>query len=290
MEKLIKMATVKENKGVFELEEVISVGESYLTRFLEVYGGREYENGELLEGVIKVCLSKNNGLNQLLNGIEYDGNHYEELVTTPSGMKKESDETKGESLFYNVDTLKGLKEEFYKVISADKLKELEGKEIAINKMVSSRLALATSTIEGSISLDINRVCVVDEYTYDYLGKYSWFENGQLVEGERKLTHTFSDGQGLMSNEFASRIQKGLKKDYQIEAFIERILELDNWKDIPVIKCSDGECGLESVISNDVYVIITPLGDANDIRLNLEKAGIDPNKIFSADCIFQDYLC
>lgn len=86
------------------------------------------------------------------------------------------------------------------------------------------------------------------------------------------------------------IHKALKKDYQIEAFIERILELDNWKDIPVIKCSDGECGLESVISNDVYVIITPLGDANDIRLNLEKAGIDPNKIFSADCIFQDYLC
>ena len=45
-----------------------------------------------------------------------------------------------------------------------------------------------------------------------------------------------------------------------------------------------------MISNDVYVIITPLGDANDIRLNLEKAGIDPNKIFSADCIFQDFLC
>ena len=118
MGKLMRIVDVKQNdEKVFVMEKTITVGESYLTKFLEVYNDREYENGELIDGVIKVSLSKQDGLEQLLNGIDYNGHHYEELITTPSGQKKEDDTSKGESFFYNTDTLCGLREELSLLIN-----------------------------------------------------------------------------------------------------------------------------------------------------------------------------
>lgn len=215
-EKRLKMEVVREENGKFVAVNVIDLDESYFTKFLEVFQGKDYNDKEIIDGVIKVQLNAKEGYNQLLNGIEYNGCRYEEIITTPSGMKMEEGAYKCESIFYNTDKYPNLKDEFYKVISADKLKNLYGKEIAINKKVSSRLALATSSIIGSANIDINRIFVAKEYEYDYLSKYSWFEGSELVEGERKLSHTFSDGQGLMSNEFAEHIKKSLGKDYRID--------------------------------------------------------------------------
>lgn len=220
--KQVKMMVVKMNRkgeeGVldsFKNEKVITQAESYLTKFYEVFNNCELKDGELIKDIIKVQLDPKRGYNQLLKGIKYEGCTYKELVTTPSGQKQEStkneDNFKGESIFYNVDTIPNFKEEFYKVISADKLNELKGKEISINKMVSSRLALATSTIEGAVDIDVRKIFVADEYTYDYINKYAWFEDGELVEGERCVSHTFSDGQGLMSIELAEKIAKTLDK-------------------------------------------------------------------------------
>ena len=216
--KQVKMMVVKMNRkgekealDSFKNEKVIAQGENYLTRFYEVFNGCELEDGELIKDIIKVQLDSKRGYNQLLKGIKYNGCTYKELVTTPSGQKQEGDDFKGESIFYNVDTIPNFKEEFCKVISADKLSELNGKEISINKMISSRLALSTSTIEGAIDIDVRKIFVADEHTYDYINKYAWFEDGKLIEGERSVTHTFSDGQGLMSSEIADRIAKELDK-------------------------------------------------------------------------------
>ena len=212
----------KEELDEFINEKMISENTNYMIKFYETYRGYEIADGEVITDIIKVSLDIKNGLQELLNGIKYNGCTYKELLTTPSGQKQESDETKGESFFYNADKLPNFREEFCEVISANRLQTLEGKEIAINKQVSSRLALAHTSIEGAIDIDINKICVVNEYDYEYLNKYSWFENGELIEGERTLTHVLSDGQGLMSNELAERIRKGLDKDYKIDFAVVRV--------------------------------------------------------------------
>ena len=211
----------KEELDEFINEKMITENSNYMVNFYEIYRGYPIAENEVITDIIKVSLDIKNGLQQLLNGIKYNGFTYKELLTTPSGQKQESDETKGESFFYNADKLPNFREEFCEAISANRLQTLENKEIAINKQVSSRLALAHTSIEGAIDIDINKICVVNEYDYEYLNKYSWFENGELVEGERALTHTFSDGQGLMSNELAERIRKGLDKDYKIDFAVVR---------------------------------------------------------------------
>jgi hypothetical protein len=226
--KQVKLMQVKlsiNNKGEldeFINEKMISENTNYMIKFYETYRGCEIADGEVITDIIKVSLDIKNGLQELINGIRYNGYTYKELLTTPSGQKQESDETKGESFFYNADKLPNFREEFCEVISANKLQTLENKEIAINKQVSSRLGLAHTSIEGQIDIDINRICVVSEYEYEYLNKYSWFENGDLKEGELTLKHTFSDGQGLMSNELAERIRIGLSKDYKIDFAVVRI--------------------------------------------------------------------
>lgn len=212
----------KEELDEFINEKMISENTNYMIKFYETYRGREIAEGEVITDIIKVSLNIKNGLHELLNGIKYNGCTYKELLTTPSGQKQESDDTKGESFFYNADKLPNFREEFCEVISANRLQTLENKEIAINKQVSSRLALGHTSIEGAIDIDINKICVVNEYDYEYLNKYSWFENGELIEGERTLTHVLSDGQGLMSNELAERIRKGLDKDYKIDFAVVRL--------------------------------------------------------------------
>ena len=219
--KLFKLQVIKQEEGIFKVEKVINIGESYFTEFYQIFTGTKLNNSDLLEGILKVELSPVEGFEQLRNGIEFDGRHYEEIITTPSGMKREDDDFKCESFFYDTELLRGIKEKLYEVISAGKLQELEGQEIAINKMVSSRLALATSTVIGATKLDLSRVFVADEYTYNYIGKYSWFENDKLIEGEKELTHTAFDGQGLMSPRFAEKKRKSLGLDYRIDFSVVR---------------------------------------------------------------------
>ena len=223
MSKLFKIETIRENvKGNWELEKVINIGESYLVHFYEIYTGTKLKNKDMLEGIIKVKLSADNMYEQLKNGIMYNGELYRELLSCPSGMKLEGEAENGfkaykcEAFFYNV-RLNGIREKLYEVMSADRLKNLEGKEISINKEVSSRIALATSTIIGSTPLDISKICVVPKSMYEYTNNYAYFDKDRKFQtGELTLKHEAFDGQGLMSNELAEQIRIDLKEKHRID--------------------------------------------------------------------------
>ena len=221
--KLFKIETIRENvKGNWELEKVINIGESYLVHFYEIYTGTKLKNKEKINGIVKVKLTSDNMYNQLKEGIMYNGEFYRELLSCPSGMKLEGEAENGfkaykcEAFFYNV-RLNGIREKLYEVMSADRLKNLEGKEISINKEVSSRIALSTSTIIGSTPLDISKICVVPKSMYEYTNNYAYYDKDRKFQtGELTLKHEAFDGQGLMSNELAEQIRIDLKEKHRID--------------------------------------------------------------------------
>lgn len=224
--KQLKINYVKMTNEGAKFEKVITIGDSYFIRAYEVYKGAEFKDGEVIDNIIKVALDGTRGLEQLKNGIDYEDKHYVEIVTTPGGQKQEFTDADGsykcESFFIAEDEIK-FKEELKESISAGKLNTLKDKEISINKMVSSRLALATSSIKGAIDIDVDRVCVVDEYTYKYVNNYSWFnQDNELEQGQREVEFTFSDGQGLMSNAYADKIKEGLGLGYKVDFAVCRI--------------------------------------------------------------------
>ena len=223
MNKLFKLQTVRQsNEGEFKLEKVINIGESYFTEFYQIYNNVKLKNKDMLEGIIKVKLSTDNMYEQLKEGIIYNGELYKEILTTPAGMKLEGEAENGfkaykcESFFYNV-RLNGIREKLYEIMSADRLQNLEGKEISINKEVSSRIALATSTIIGSTPLDISKICVVSKSFYEYTNNYAYYDKERKYQiGELTLSHEAFDGQGLMSNELAEQIRIDLKEKHRID--------------------------------------------------------------------------
>lgn len=76
--KRIKIEMVRMNitKGEAEFEKVIDLTESYFFKCWEFYRGKKLENNELVDGIIKVVLSEDNGLNELKKGIKYNDNKY----------------------------------------------------------------------------------------------------------------------------------------------------------------------------------------------------------------------
>lgn len=226
--KRIKIEMVRMNleKGEAELENVIDLTESYFFKCFEVYRDKKLEENELVEGIIKVVLTEENGLNELKEGIKYNGVKYYEINTTPSGMKLEEqlddeEEFKVESIFIK-EEYKDFIKEFEDSLSGGIIAELEKNEseICINKMVTSKKALGMTGadfIEG-----LPRICFIDEFEYSYKRKYSFFnENNKIIDDELLVNFVLNDGGGLMTPEYAKRIKEALNKDYDIQFAIIR---------------------------------------------------------------------
>lgn len=226
--KRIKIEMVRMNitKGEAEFEKVIDLTESYFFKCWEVYRGKKLENNELVDGIIKVVLSEDNGLNELKEGITYNDNKYIEINTTTAGMKlqetNEIDEKfRVESIFIKEEHKDFIKE-FEDSLSAGIISELEKNksEICINKMVTSKKALAMTKsdfVEG-----MPNICFVDEFKYKYRSNYSFLnKNNEIISDEIMVDFVLNDGGGLMTSEYAERIKKALDKDYNIEFAIIR---------------------------------------------------------------------
>lgn len=226
--KRIKIEMVRMNitKGEAEFEKVIDLTESYFFKCWEVYRGKKLENNELVDGIIKVVLSEDNGLNELKEGITYNDNKYIEINTTTAGMKlqetNEIDEKfRVESIFIKKEHEDFIKE-FEDSLSAGIISELEKNKskICINKMIISKKALAmtgSDFVEG-----MPNICFVDEVEYKYKSKYSFLnENNEIISDEKEVPFVLNDGGGLMTSEYAERIKKALNKDYNIEFAIIR---------------------------------------------------------------------
>ena len=72
-----------------ELQGEITIANNFVTRAYEFYKDIKIEDKQLLTSIIKVMLSEENGLDELKNGIDFEGKKYFPLITSPSMQKKE---------------------------------------------------------------------------------------------------------------------------------------------------------------------------------------------------------
>lgn len=208
-----------------QTEEVIvgrtTLNDSFFIDFYNIYTS----NAPLSRGLIKVQLPKDEDMafKQLYEGIQLNNYEWEEIISSASNMKDEGTNYKGCSLFYNKTLYPDMKEKLYEILSADKLKSLEGETVSINKLITSRIGLANSGTIGSVPIDMKRICLVDTTTYNHVGKYCFFnEDGELVEDTIEVGYEAYDGSGLMSPRIATSIQESLKLNNPVEYAVIRL--------------------------------------------------------------------
>lgn len=224
---MIKINYVQYNtkEEIYETIGMVNMDRCYFLDFLSIYLGRKFVKDEFVPEIIKVFHRKDQVLDELLNGISYNGNIYKELYTSPSGQKAESNGYCIESIYYNATKHPDLRETYWNTISNGGLNQLESKEISIAKQVSSRISLGGSSSIGSIKVDMKKVVLVPDSFYDYTGNFSYFQDNTLVEGEKTLNLQLGDGCGLMSLEIAEEIQSALKLNYKVQFVTGRIFPI-----------------------------------------------------------------
>lgn len=225
--KLIKIHSCKMNTNkIAEADEIVSVSESYFFKAYEIFKNLKVKDGQFLEGIIKVALSEENGLEELLEGITFNNERYLPVIVSPSGLKKEDNESeikhKTEILFIK-EVDKDFIEELEDSLSAGKIKQFlnEKKELCTNKDITSRISLS---ISGADTVNyMPSICFIDEITYKYSSMYHYEdENNKLCKGNKELELIYNDGGGLMSNKMSKIIQQQLKLDYKIDFAVFRL--------------------------------------------------------------------
>ncbi|MSU01381.1 hypothetical protein [Tissierella pigra] len=219
----------------------------FLTKALEVYKGRKFENNERVTEYIKVNLSKDEEIarQQWFDGIEYEGHNYKAWFATVGGMKKDESGI-CDTIFIRED-YQDFADKVEDLVSLGKFKELEGKEICINKDVLSRLSLITSDLIGEI--DLPNFIVLPTATLDYIEDYKTVKpirykeiNDEGVEVDKVdyelVDYHFDtnkrdkngdpideiecfDGGGIATPEVFESIRKSMGVDYPIEFSIIR---------------------------------------------------------------------
>lgn len=224
----IKMVRMNLEKGEGELESYIAINDSYFIKCYEVFREKEFKEDEIVDGIIKVVLTEEKGLDELKEGIKFEGKKYYEIVTTPSGMKEEENidgvDYKMESIFicedYIKDSKKDFREEFENSLSGGIIKGLEGKEICINKMITSKKALAMTGADFVKGMP--NILFVDEFTYKYERFYSYFNKDNKLEQKNIVRdYILNDGGGLMCPSYADKIKDTLGLKYNVEFAIIR---------------------------------------------------------------------
>lgn len=206
------------------LQKEITIANNFVTRAYEIYREKKIEDKELLTNIIKVMVSKEEGLNDLLKGIEFEGRRYFPLITSP-GMQKKEEEFNGED--YKLEYLfieeseKDFKDILERLLSGNKINQFkeESKSMCLVKDISARLGLATT---GTYRINYKPYTViVDEATYIYNGKYSFYKDNKIVEDTLEREYILNDGGGLMSNRCAEEIAFNLDAKHKIDFAIIR---------------------------------------------------------------------
>lgn len=208
-----------------ELQGEITIANNFVTRAYEFYKDIKIEDKQLLTSIIKVMLSEENGLDELKNGIDFEGKKYFPLITSPSMQKKEKKigeiNYKLEYLFIEEDD-KEFKDVLERLLSGNKISQFkdEAKPICLVKDISARLGLATT---GTYRINYKPYTViVNEGRYDYNGKYSYYNDENKIEkGELNRSYVLNDGGGLMSNKCASEIAFNMGINYTVDFAIIR---------------------------------------------------------------------
>lgn len=220
---------------------------NFLISALETYNGRKFRNNERITEFIKINLSKNEEIakKQWFDGIEYDGKVYKAWFATVGGMKIDKDGI-CDTIFIRED-YQEFADLIEDLVSLGKFRELEEKEICINKDVLSRLSLITSDLIAEI--DMPNFIVLPSAHLDYIEDYKTVKpikyreaNSEEVikvdyelidyhfdtnkkDDEGNLTYEDEiecfDGGGIATPGVFENIRKAMGVDYPIEFSIIR---------------------------------------------------------------------
>ena len=210
-------------KGEFKKE--ITISENFMTRAYAIYRGEKIKDNELLTSIIKVILSEENGSKELKEGIEFNGEKYIPLITSP-GMQKKEEEFDGEDYkleyFFILAKEKKFKDILERLLSGNKIAKFkeDKKEMCLVKDISARLGLATTGTE-KINYKPYTV-IVDEAKYEYIGKYSFYKNNKIDNDKLTRDYILNDGGGLMSDSCAFAIQNHLELKHRVDFAIIRM--------------------------------------------------------------------
>lgn len=180
---------------------------------------------------------------QVINGIKYIA-----YTSTPTLQKKEEsyntwiyDEENYAWLFgekenqkckmlYIREDKKDFIDYFENLISLGTINNFKDKEICINKKITSRIALAFSTVNKINYMP--KICIVKDKTIDIVKDIIYYtynkDKKELIENIERgkpITNTLFDGFGLMSNKVAEMIKRDYTEDYVPDVAIIRIYGL-----------------------------------------------------------------
>ena len=207
----------------------VTLANNFVFRAYEIYRGVPFNKNEYIENIIKVILTEGKELEQLQNGIEYNGKKYVSLITSPSMQKKEeSADYEDDKNTYKTEYLFIVEEEkdfvhiLEKILSGNKIAqfEKEKKDMCLVKDIVARMGLATS---GTTRINYNpKIVIVDEGKYTYKNNYTILENNEFKEVDNyELKHVLNDGGGLMSNKMADIIANEMDLDYRVDFAVIR---------------------------------------------------------------------
>lgn len=212
-----------------QLVKDIALANNFIFRAYEIFRNKKYKKDEHLENIIKVILTEGHEVEQLNDGIEYNGKKYVQLVTSPGMQKKEeSADSEDDANTYKTEYLFIAEEDkdfvgvLEKILSGNKIKawEDENKKMCLVKDIVARMGLATS---GTTQIHYNpKIVIVDEASYTYKNNYTIIENKEFKEvNDFEREHVLNDGGGLMSNKMADIIAKELNLDYRVDFAVIR---------------------------------------------------------------------
>ncbi|MGN2337982.1 RNA dependent RNA polymerase [Clostridium cagae] len=207
----------------------VALANNFVFRAYEIFRCKKFKKDEHLNNIIKVILTEDQELEQLQNGIEYNGKKYVQLITSPSMQKKEeSSDDDDDEQTYKTEFLFIAEEDkdfvriLEMILSGDKIKYWEDEKMTmcLVKDIVARMGLATS---GTTQINYNpRIVIVEEGSYTYKNNYTILENGEFKEVDNfEREHILNDGGGLMSDYMADIIAKEMKLDYRVDFAVIR---------------------------------------------------------------------
>lgn len=205
-------------------EKEIRLSESSLIHAYCRYTNTEFVNDMLITDIIKVTLSKDfeTALKQC-KFLTLKNKKYKAWFATPNGMKKEDKDTKSKCEMFFVSTeILNFRDFFEELISLDKIQGYYDTKRVINKDLA-RISLSTS---ASIRTNlVPKIIILPECSYTITSDIVTVIGNKVIsitkdsdeelQGHRNIGVTPFDGCGLMSLNFAKKLQQELAINYPI---------------------------------------------------------------------------
>lgn len=168
----------------------------FLFDAIQQHCGVVFDDNHRIKEIIKVMMPEDKlaAYKMWFDGFDFEGAKYYGWFSTVNGLKQEdfTQETKMEVFFIRED-FKEFTNWIENIISLGTFKELEGKDICINKDVLSRISLITTTYEQKIKMP--NYIILPEAAYPYIKDYVTInrETGKLEDYAFNDTLTPFDG-------------------------------------------------------------------------------------------------